>query len=58
MADRQENTRRDKRVPADQIEQRGATEWIAAGSVAVQAATNLYQTIKQPKSPPPEKKDS
>jgi hypothetical protein len=57
MSDEQENTRRDERVPMEQMEQRGATEWIAATSVAVQAATNLYQTIKQPKSPSPEKKN-
>jgi hypothetical protein len=37
--------------------EKGATEWIAATSVAVQALTNAYQAIKPP-APPPEKKDN
>jgi hypothetical protein len=35
----------------DRYVERGATEWIAAGSAAVAAGTQLYQTFK-PQSPP------
>jgi hypothetical protein len=55
MPDKEKGTTRVQDLAG--AEKKSATEWIAASSVAVQAATNLYQTIKKPKSPPPEKKD-
>jgi hypothetical protein len=62
MSDKQENTTRDKRVPADQIEQRGVVQDVvvpiaqslASGGAAGWAAGK----VGQGKNPPPEKKDS
>jgi hypothetical protein len=54
MQEEQGNTRPAQQGP---MEEKGATEWIAATSVAVQALTNAYQAIKPP-APPPEKKDN
>jgi hypothetical protein len=49
--------------PPGEIEQKGATEWIAAGSAAVSAATQLWQAHTagrkptEPAPPPPPPKD-
>ncbi|HKH76093.1 MAG TPA: hypothetical protein VKA51_03970 [Rubrobacteraceae bacterium] len=43
-----------KRVEPGPVEQKGVTEWIAAGSAAVSTATQLYQTFKRPGPQPPQ----
>jgi hypothetical protein len=64
MSDTQENARGDKRVPMEQMEQRGVVQDVvvpiaqaATGGLGVGAA-NAYvnHKLSQQKNPPPEKK--
>jgi hypothetical protein len=62
MSDKQENPRRDKRVPMEQIEQRGVVQDVVVPIVqaGVSGAVGGYVAGKvgQGKNSPPETKDS
>jgi hypothetical protein len=60
MFDKQENARRDKRVPREQTEQRGlVADLLNAGATGLAAGAGgaLGSKLGQGKNPPPEKKD-
>jgi N-acetylmuramic acid 6-phosphate (MurNAc-6-P) etherase len=58
MSDKQDNTRRDKQVPAEQLEQRGLVTDVVVPIVQAGVTGYVAGKVSQGKNPRPEKKDN